>query len=255
MIPRVYFIGTAGSGKTTLVKAFHDWLENQNFDSIIVNLDPGAEVLPYSPDIDIRENISLESVMEQYALGPNGAQVLAADLIVQEIERIKETIDSYDSDYVLIDAPGQLELFAFRESSRRIIADLGSESSAIVYLLDSALMENAYSYISAQFLALSVLTRFYIPFLPAISKTDLITPDQKNMIASWNTNREELVSSLRQTPAKLDVQFSENLIQSIDSIDILGKPIFCSSESSEGMEDIYSFLQNLFYGSDDLEKR
>jgi Conserved hypothetical ATP binding protein. len=43
---------------------------SQGLDSAIVNLDPGAEFLPYEPDFDIREILSLSEVMSEYSLGP-----------------------------------------------------------------------------------------------------------------------------------------------------------------------------------------
>ncbi|MCQ2070343.1 MAG: ATP/GTP-binding protein, partial [archaeon] len=110
----VYFVGTAGSGKSTMVGAFKNWLDDNEIDSITVNLDPGAERLPYVPDIDIREWISLDRVMSEYGLGPNGAQIVAADLMAVNINKISDKLDTYDTEYVLIDTPGQLELFAFR---------------------------------------------------------------------------------------------------------------------------------------------
>ncbi len=69
----IYFVGTAGSGKSTMVQAYKEWLDHNGIDSIIVNLDPGADSLPYEADIDIREWIDLGGVMDEYALGPNGA--------------------------------------------------------------------------------------------------------------------------------------------------------------------------------------
>lgn len=255
MIPRVYFVGTAGSGKSSLVNSLKQWMENMNYDAITVNLDPGAEYLPYTPDVDIRENLSLESVMQNYNLGPNGAQIVAADLMVQEAERIKELIDSYDSDYTLIDTPGQLELFAFRGSSSHLITALGDESNALLYLFDSVLMKNAESYVSSRFLAMSVMTRFYIPFLGVVSKTDLLEPKEMEKISKWDRNRNELISELRDKSATLNVQLSEAILEGSQELNILGESVFTSSESEEGMESIYYFLQKLFYGSDDLEKR
>ncbi|MCL5407888.1 MAG: ATP/GTP-binding protein [Candidatus Thermoplasmatota archaeon] len=255
MIPRVYFVGTAGSGKSSLVNSFKEWMENMNYDAITVNLDPGAEFLPYTPDIDIRETVSLESVMQNYNLGPNGAQIVAADLMIQEAERIKELIDSYDSDYILIDTPGQLELFAFRSSSTQLVDTLGAESNTIVYLLDSVLVKTPESYVSSRFLAMSVMTRFYLPFLTVVSKTDLLEPEEKKRIARWNRNKNELITDLRAQSATLNVQLSEAILESSESLNILGESIFSSSESEEGLEDIYNFLQKIFFGSDDLEKR
>ncbi len=255
MIPRVYFVGTAGAGKSTLVNSFKEWLEYSNYDAITVNLDPGAEFLPYTPDIDIRENISLESVMQNYNLGPNGAQIVAADLIVEEAERVRDLIDSYDSDYTLIDTPGQLELFAFRSSSSQLINALGNENNALIYLFDSALMKNPGSYISSRFLAMSVLTRFYIPFQGVVSKSDLLEPRERERIEIWDRNKNELIASLRREKASMNVQLSEAILEGSESLNLLGESVFASSESEEGMEDVYSFLQKLFYASDDLEKR
>ena len=255
MIPRVFFVGTAGAGKSTMVKAFQDWLQGLDFDSITMNLDPGAEYLPYTPDIDIRENISLESVMSEYNLGPNGAQIVAADLMVQEIERMKELVDSYDSDYVLIDVPGQLELFAFREASRAIIEGMDQDYSSMIYLFDSNLVKTPSSYISSHFLALSVMTRFYIPFLPVISKSDLLSPEERESIIKWDKNSEDLIEDLRSEKFTINVQFAESLMNSIRSFELVGNKIMTSSESSDGMEDIYAFLQNVYQGGEDLEKR
>ena len=40
-----------------------------------VNLDPAAEDFPYEPDLDIKELICLEDVMEEMGLGPNGGLI------------------------------------------------------------------------------------------------------------------------------------------------------------------------------------
>ena len=99
----IYFIGTAGSGKSTLTYAFQQWTERLGIDAISVNLDPGVDRLLYSPDIDIRDWIVLDEVMDEYGLGPNGAQIACADMLAIKIREIKEIIDKFDADYVLID--------------------------------------------------------------------------------------------------------------------------------------------------------
>ncbi|MDD2779788.1 MAG: ATP/GTP-binding protein, partial [Candidatus Methanomethylophilaceae archaeon] len=77
----IYFVGTAGSGKSTLVSAYRSWLLERGIDVAVLNLDLGADALPYEADVDIREWVSMNEVMDEYALGPNGAQVVAADLM------------------------------------------------------------------------------------------------------------------------------------------------------------------------------
>ena len=67
----VFFVGTAGSGKTTLVKTFNDYLRDQQMDSTIINLDPAVESLPYTPAVDVRDYVDAYEVMEKFGLGPN----------------------------------------------------------------------------------------------------------------------------------------------------------------------------------------
>lgn len=69
----VFVIGTAEAGKSLLTASFTNWLKAQKQDGVIVNLNPGAFVLPYTPDIDIREYIHVEDIMEKYGLGQYGA--------------------------------------------------------------------------------------------------------------------------------------------------------------------------------------
>ncbi len=255
MIPKIYFVGTAGAGKSTMVNAFKEWITQLSYDAITVNLDPGAEYLPYTPDIDIREDISLEGVMSEYNLGPNGAQIVSADLMVEDVQKIKDLVESYDSDYVLIDAPGQLELFAFRESSREIIRQMDPEASSMIYLFDASLLKTASGYISSHFLAMSVLTRFSIPFLPVISKADLLVPEERRNISKWESNSGELLESLREERATIDIQFAESIISSVKSLDIIGAKLPISSVNSEGLDQLYSYLQGILEGGEDLEKR
>src|SRR3990170_352269 len=106
-MPRnLYFIGTAGCGKSTMVGAFHEWMAAQGLDAVNVNLDPGAERVPYEADIDVRDSIRLSEVMEEHGLGPNGAQVLAADMLAMNARELAETMDTFRTNYFLIDTPG-----------------------------------------------------------------------------------------------------------------------------------------------------
>ncbi|MEM3206297.1 MAG: hypothetical protein QW302_05220, partial [Thermoplasmatales archaeon] len=65
----------------------------------------------------------------------------------------------------------------------------------------------------------------------------------------------EFIEDLRRLAATVNVQLSEEIISATESLNLLGNSIFASSQTGDGMEDIYAFLQNVFYGSEDLEKR
>lgn len=65
-------IGPAGSGKSTYCSSLHQHCETTRRTIHIVNLDPAAENFDYPVAMDIRELISLDDVMEELGLGPNG---------------------------------------------------------------------------------------------------------------------------------------------------------------------------------------
>ena len=168
----IYVIGPAGSGKTTLIKAFLDYMQeyNNEVSLITVNLDPGVRSVPYSPDIDIQDYITVDEVIDKTGLCPNGAMIAATDQMVNYIEDLKYEINQYnDPDIVLIDTPGQLELFAFRNSGPMIANALGfgSVQRAIMFCYDAHICSRPNGLVSTLLLATSVQYRF--PDLPLIN--------------------------------------------------------------------------------------
>ncbi len=119
----IFVTGTAGAGKSLLTSALKRWYVNRGENAIAVNLDPGVVNLPYEPDVDVRLRVNLHDVMEDYGLGPNGALILAADLMATKLPELQEEVDSFKAEYVIIDTPGQTELFAFRESGEYIVKE------------------------------------------------------------------------------------------------------------------------------------
>ena len=82
--PVIFVVGTAGAGKSSLVTAYQRWARFLEVDVMAINLDPGAERVHYDPEFDVRDLVSLSDVMSEYDLGPNGAQILAADLVASQ---------------------------------------------------------------------------------------------------------------------------------------------------------------------------
>ena len=152
-MPLTFIIGTAGSGKSLFTAAFSEWLKMSKQDVAIVNLDPGALKLPYSPDVDVRNYVNVGDIMEKYALGPNGAVIMAADLIADEVENLTRDIEEVNADFVLVDTPGQMELFAFRASGPYIVNELTKEPKALIYLFDAVFSINPLNYVSNMFLS------------------------------------------------------------------------------------------------------
>ena len=196
----LYLIGTAGSGKSTLAHNFQQWNLVHGIDSIIVNLDPGAENLPYKADVDIRDWISLTEVMESHQLGPNGAQIACADMIAVNSDDIKKSIESFKVDFVVIDTPGQLELFVFRESGRFILNTLKPDKSIIGYLIDHILARNPSGFVSQLLLSLTTQFRLAYPQMNILTKTDMLTKKELEEVISWSNDPfilEEAISNVK----------------------------------------------------------
>ncbi len=250
----VYFVGTAGSGKSTMVGAFKKWLDDNEIDSIIINLDPGAEKLPYVPDIDIREWINLEDVMSQCGLGPNGAQIAAADLMAVNIDKISSVLDTYDVDYVLIDTPGQLELFAFRESSQVVVKALGKERSLMVYLSDPTLYRSANGFVSTMTLASLVQFRMNMPIINLLSKADVLKENEIDRILDWYNNPDSLYGCLLDEDKDPESVIGMELFRALEDTGVFGEMRSVSSETGIGLPEIYAAVQLQFHGGDDSGK-
>ncbi|MCD6461578.1 MAG: ATP/GTP-binding protein [Thermoplasmata archaeon] len=249
----LYFVGTAGSGKSTLVGAFGEWCRTNGIDSMSVNLDPGVEGLPYTPDVDIREWVSLSSVMEEYGLGPNGAQIAAADMLALHIREVKEAVEGYKVDYVLVDTPGQIEMFAFRKSSTLVVDALSPKRGMLIYLFDPAISARPEGFISSLLLYATVQSRFLIPSYAVISKSDLLEAEALEEMRRWGEDPLYLDRALSSSLGSMEGVVTAELLKALESLGICGRPSPVSSEEMYGMEDIYNTVQQMFKGGEDLK--
>ena len=211
----VFVIGTAGSGKSHLTASFSDWLKLAKQNVITVNLDPGVLTLPYTPDIDIRDYIKIEQLMKQYGLGPNGALIMAADLIAEETERLGEEISAFNPDIALIDTPGQMELFAFRASGSYIAEELTKEPKALLYLFDSVFSSNPLNYVSNVFLSAAIYNRFLIPQVHVLSKSDLLPQEEMNRLIDWSANPAALETAIEEKLTGTGRLLSRDIIRAV----------------------------------------
>jgi GTPase SAR1 family protein len=246
----VLIIGTAGSGKSLLTAAFSEWLKMSKQDVAIVNLDPGALTLPYSPDVDVRDYVDIASLMEEYGLGPNGALIMAADLIAEEVEGISKEIEDLKSDIVLVDTPGQMELFAFRASGPYIASELTKEQKTIVYLFDAVFSFNPLNYVSNLFLSAAVYNRFFLPQVHLLSKCDLLPEEDVNKIVDWSANPKALENAIEQKLEGTKRLLSRNMMQAIYQLGLRFLLIPVSAKTNEGMINFNMALERILTGGD-----
>ncbi|MEM2964450.1 MAG: ATP/GTP-binding protein [Candidatus Bathyarchaeia archaeon] len=248
----VFIIGMAGSGKSMLTGVFQEWLRFKDQNALSLNLDPGALKLPYNPDIDVREYIDIEELMEKYELGPNGALILASDLLADHVEEFQSAIEEYNPDILLVDTPGQIELFAFRESGPFIAKAISQGEKAVVYLLDAPFCKNPLNYVSNMFMAAAVYNRLLQPQIYALSKADLIQESEVETIINWSLELPSLEKSLEENVGVVPAILTRELAEALHRTELITEPIPVSSKTEEGFLDLYAALTRIAQGGEEF---
>lgn len=247
----VFVTGTAGSGKSLLTSALKNWYVNRGEDAIAVNLDPGVVELPYDPDVDIREKIQLQDVMEDYGLGPNGALVLAADLAATKVGEIQEEIDSCKAENVIIDTPGQTELFAYRESGEFIVREIKAESKLLLFLFDPLLASTPSNFLSLALLSASVGLRLNIPKITVLTKRD-IARDGVKQITEWSRDTRVFEDALAGTKDGEQYSLYSELFRSIRRLSFGADLYPVSSTTQEGMIALVGEMSRIARGGEEF---
>lgn len=246
----VFIVGTAGSGKSLLTASFSNWLKIGKQKVITLNLDPGAVVLPYSPDLDVRDYVTVDQIMEKYGLGPNGALVMAADLIADEAERLGEEIEDFGPDMVIVDTPGQMELFAFRASGPYIASELTKEPKALVYLFDSVFSADPLNYVSNLFLSAALYNRFFVPQAYVLSKCDLLPPEELNRVVDWSANPTTLETAIEGQLKGTKRLLSRDMMHVIYRLGLKFLLTPVSAKTNEGFLNLNAILERIFAGGE-----
>ncbi|KAL8707568.1 MAG: hypothetical protein Q9220_007409 [cf. Caloplaca sp. 1 TL-2023] len=143
----------------------------------VVNLDPANDHTSYPCALDIRNLVTLEEIMADEVLGPNGGVLYALEELEHNIEWLEQGLDKLREDYVLFDCPGQVELFTHHSSLRNLffrIQKLGYRLVAL-HLTDSYCLTLPSLYISTLLLSLRSMLQLDLPHLNVLTKIDKIS--------------------------------------------------------------------------------
>jgi len=248
----IFVTGTAGAGKSLLVSKINDYYTSNGAFAAILNLDPGVENLPYSADIDVRDYVDIISIMKQYDLGPNGALIMANDLIASKIDKIQDEIGKVNPDYLIIDTPGQIELFAYRTSGPFLIENLDAEEKVNIFLYDGSLITTPVNFVSIALLATSIKLRLKISTINVITKTDLIVEKMKEIL-QWSTNLKSLEASISDEADGETYTLTTNILRSLNFGGFAQGLIPISSVTGEGMINLESALSRIINLGEEVE--
>ncbi|ALU11353.1 GTPase [Ignicoccus islandicus DSM 13165] len=251
----VVLTGTAGSGKSNLTAALAKWMVDEvGLKISVMNLDPGAEVLPYTPDFDIRNYFTIEEIMKKYKLGPNGAFLKAAELLRQyerEILKSKPVKGFYD--YVLVDTPGQLEMFMFRPEGTHIMKRLEMVKPVlIVYVVDGSLADHPEDLMTSYLLNLILQTKAELQVITVVNKVDLLNDAAREQVRKLIETPELFAKEVADKVGGIAADMILDLAQVAEKYSPSARAIMVSARTLEGMKELYDVIHEIYCSCGDL---
>ncbi|KAH9222585.1 GPN-loop GTPase [Leptodontidium sp. 2 PMI_412] len=176
----VLVMGPAGAGKTTFCSSLITHLRNNRRSCFYVNLDPAAEEFTHEPDLDIKDLISLEDVMEEMGLGPNGGLIYCFEFLLENLDFLTEALDPLTEEYlIIIDMPGQIELYTHIPILPALVRHLTRTGALDInlcaaYLLEATFVVDRAKFFAGTLSAMSAMIMLEVPHVNILSKMDLV---------------------------------------------------------------------------------
>lgn len=247
----IFVTGTAGSGKSMLTSKILEYYQKNGVFASVLNLDPGVESLPYRPDVDVRDYVDIVQIMQQYDLGPNGSMIMANDLIASKIDDIQNEIHGVNPDYLIVDTPGQIELFAYRASGPFFIQNIDASEKTNIFLYDGTMIVSPSNFISISLLATSIKLRLGLPTINVMTKTDLI-PDKIDQVLKWSSDPISLEEELKTLEGET-YSFATDILRTLNIGEFAGDLIPISNLTGEGMVNLQAALSRIINLGEEVE--
>ncbi|EFX03023.1 hypothetical protein CMQ_2952 [Grosmannia clavigera kw1407] len=170
-------LGSPGAGKSTYCDGMHQFMGAIGRQCSVVNLDPANDQTSYPCALDIRSLVTLEEIMADDKLGPNGGVLYAIEELENNMAWLEEGLKELGEDYVIFDCPGQVELYTHHNSLRNIFYKLQKLGYrlVVVHLSDSFCLTQPSLYISNLLLSLRAMLQMDLPHINILTKIDKIS--------------------------------------------------------------------------------
>jgi len=153
---------------------------------------------------------------------------------------------------LIIDTPGQIELFAYRTSGPFLVENLDAEEKVNIFLFDGSLITTPLNFVSIALLATSIKLRLKISTINLITKTDLIGEKMKEIL-QWSTNLKSLETAISDEADGETYTLTTNILRSLNFGGFAQGLIPISSVTGEGMVNLESALSRIINLGEEVE--
>lgn len=199
-------VGMAGSGKTTFMQRINSHLHAKREPPYLINLDPAVRNVPFDSNIDIRDSLNYKEVMKEYNLGPNGGILTSLNIFATKIDQVMNILEKRTSPNpetpnakmiknIIVDTPGQIEVFVWSASGSILLDSLASTfPTVIAYIIDTPRTSSTSTFMSNMLYACSILYKTKLPMILVFNKTDV---QDAQFAKEWMTDFEAFQAALK----------------------------------------------------------
>lgn len=250
-------MGPAGAGKSTYCSNMMTHLNGIKRRAFLVNLDPAAEAFEYEPSINITDLISVQDVMEGLSFGPNGGLVYCLEHLIENIDWFQDSLEDYDDDYLIIDCPGQIELYTHFNIMKQLVDALTQLNYRVcgVYLLDSHFVQDTSKFFAGVMSCMSAMLQLEIPHVNVMSKMDLVHENDIGRLGRFfDVDSSLLLEDVNQNTNRKFRDLNRALIQLIDEYSMVHfVPLNIKDE--ESIERVLYHIDNALQFGEDQEPK
>lgn len=184
-------------------------------------------------------------------------QTFSIKYLIQNLDLFKEQLGDYEDDYLIIDCPGQIELYSHMDLMRKFVDFLQDEGYRIVgvYVLDSQFLVDSAKFISGTLACLSAMIRLEIPHINVLTKMDLLGKkgnDDDFMDKFINPDIPTLIHDLKKTTDKRFHKLNEAIGSLIDEHNLVAF-IPLDPTKQDNVEYVLSHADNAMQYGEDLD--
>ncbi|PHJ25670.1 atp binding [Cystoisospora suis] len=238
----VVIIGMAGSGKSTFVGGLQRCLMGRGKRVYTINLDPAVVTLDYDANIDIRDTVDYKKVMQHYHLGPNGAILTSLNLFATKFGDVLSLLEKRKTthDIILLDTPGQIEVFTWSASGTIILESLSATvPTCVCYILDTPRCTRPITLMSNMLYACSVLYKAKLPFIGCFNKIDVTS---HALCQEWMTDYDAFQEALLTDESYLASLSRSSALMLVEFYRVI-QTVGVSSTTGLGMSDMLRQLE------------